>query len=181
MPTDVHSPHFDLNMFWKNFAWFVAFPDLWRSRTWSRNRSAASGKRTSCRNACRKQRPYLECDEYAQAWIKRKGRQQDIIVLQNCPGMMILQDLCKQPCVPWTAAVGIWMLPLLPHCMQLLEVTIEDSDQEHQRSEREADELRKQLAETSADTRHCFGTETARQRRYYEEWNVDFVWFRMIS
>ena len=44
--------------------------------------------------------------------------------------------------------------------MQLLEVTIEDSDQERQRSEREADELRKQLAETSADTwqfflQHC--------------------------
>ena len=47
--------------------------------------------------------------------------------------------------------------------MQLLEVTIEDSDQERQRSEREADELRKQLAETSADTRHWFGTETAGQ------------------
>ena len=52
---------------------------------------------------------------------------------------------------------------MLPRCMQLLEVTIEDSDQERQRSEREADELRKQLAETSADTRHCFGTETAGQ------------------
>ena len=34
---------------------------------------------------------------------------------------------------------------MLPHCMQLLEVTIEDSDQERQRSEREADELQKLL------------------------------------
>ena len=56
------------------------------SRTWSRNHSAESGKRTSCRNACHKQRPSLECTEYAQDWIKRKGRQQDIIYVKMAQG-----------------------------------------------------------------------------------------------
>ena len=90
---------------------------------------------------------------------------QDIIVLQSgpSPSLMVLQDLCKQHQATMCALNGCsWHFKSFSY-LKSFEVTLEDSDQERQRSEREADELRKQLAETSADTRHCFGTETAGQ------------------